>query len=179
MKNKLTFFLIFTILSSSLYSQIAVAKLVGKDAGNYKLGYGLFAYYDIPINEMGNRSFRIELIDVAYFPSKNTDIYGAKGYVSIKLGYKNIFSETKTGFYIEPQLGYCRVVITNGGVSKNYGDGIAIAGELGYAIEVGERGHALNFGLKYETDRAGADYTISSVGFRVSYSFNFLKRREG
>jgi hypothetical protein len=177
MKNRLWLLAVLTILSSSAYSQIAVAKIVGKNASKYKLGYGLFTYYDVPLTEEGNSSFRVELLDGAYFAAKE-EANGDRGYVSIKLGYKKIFSETRTGFYIEPQAGYCRAVLTNGGISKNYGDGIALAGELGYSLEVGERGHSLNVGVKYETDRAGADYTISSVGLRLSYRFNMFGRKD-
>ena len=42
-----------------------VAKLVGKEASKYGLGYGLFTYLDFPLaNE--NQSFRIELMDLAF-----------------------------------------------------------------------------------------------------------------
>lgn len=148
------------------YSQLAVAKMIGKNSKNSKLGYGLFAYWDIPVNDIGNRSVMIELVDVAYFPRKNSDIESVIGYLSVKAGYRYIFSaETKTGVYVEPSLGYCRVVSSeekdNGDALT--GDGIALAAEAGYTIEVGEQADNLNFGLKYERDMAGSKISLSSI----------------
>ena len=173
MKKIVLCVLVAVTCSLSLHAQLALAKVVGKNADNYKLGYGLFSYYDIPLNDIGNQSARIEILDVAYFPSKTQEV-PSKGYVSIKLGYKNIFSETKTGFYLEPQVGYCRVADGDG----NYGDGVAAAAEVGYSLEVGQNGHTFNFGVKYETDRAGKENTMSSVDFRFSFSFNLFRQRE-
>jgi hypothetical protein len=161
------------ISSLSLSAQLSVNKMIGKNAGNYKLGYGVFTYYDIPVNEVGNRSVRIELLDLAYFPGRASKGAEGVGYLSIKLGYKNIFSETRTGFYVEPQVGYCRVV-----GEEDYGDGIAAAAEVGYSQEVGQGSNTINLGVKYETDRAGKEHTISSVGLRLSFSFSLFRRRE-
>jgi hypothetical protein len=155
-----------------------MVKMVGKNAKNFKLGFGAFTYWDIPVNEIGNRSLRIELLDFAYFPAKTNDQGISMAYVSIKLGYRYIFSaETKTGFYVEPQVGYCRVVVAGDAPQAAYGDGVAAAAEFGYTLEVGERGNSLNFGLKYEADMAGANYKISSVGLRLSYSFHMFGKR--
>ncbi len=178
--KKINLFILLLIVSYAGSAQLMVTKLVGKDSEKNSLGFGVFAYYDFPIGEMGNQSIRIELMDLAFFPAKNSDVDPAKAYISIKLGYKYIFSEEgKTGFYIEPQAGYCRVVATPPELpDATYGDGIALAMEAGYSLEVGARGNAINFGLKFENDRAGKEHTISSIGFRVSYSFNLFKRRD-
>lgn len=155
-----------------------VSKLIGKNSGNSKLGYGTFAYYDFPVNDIGNRSIRLELLDFVFYPSKNPDIVSTSAYLSIKLGYKLILSETKTGFYIEPQAGYSRVITYQSNETQSkYGDGIALAFESGYSLEVGERGNTFNFGLKYESDMAGQDYTANSIGLRVSYSFHLFRRK--
>ena len=139
MRAKFLYLLVAVFITASLSAQLAVAKIVGKDADKYKLGFGLFAYYDIPVGEIGNNSVRIELLDGPYFPGKTKD--SSAGYISIKLGYRHIFSsETKTGFYIEPQLGYCRVGDA-GGPEASFGDGVAIALEGGYTIEMGEQGN--------------------------------------
>jgi hypothetical protein len=180
--KKLIVLFISLIISSSIYSQLMVSKMLGKNAGKSKLGYGVFAYYDFPLSGSENKYFCIEFFDFAFFQSKSDTVTVPIGYISIKLGYKYIFSETKTGFYIEPQAGYCRVVsndpdnITN---QSTYGDGVALALEIGYSLEVGQRGHTFNFGLKYEDDIAGSPNTMSSIGFRVSYTFNLLKRKDG
>lgn len=172
------------VLTTSFFahSQLAVLKMVGKNSNQNKLGYGLFSNYDIPLNEVGNKSLMIELLDIAFFPGKEINSEGdeiSKGYVSAKLGYRKIFSEeSKTGFFIEPQLGYCRVIFVDSRQPEStYGDGFAAAIETGYSLEVGERGNAVLFGLKYEADMAGTDYTMQAIGFRVSYSFSFLRRQ--
>lgn len=161
---------------SSLHSQLAVFKMVGKNSDNAKIGFGAFANWDIPLNDIGNRSVMVELLDFAYFPQKNTDIYSIISYLSIKAGYRYIFSEeSKTGFFVEPAVGYCRVVNSEG--AEAYGDGIAVAMETGYSLEVGQRSNTLVFGLKYERDMAGTKYTISSLAFRASYSFRLFGKR--
>lgn len=99
------------------------------------------------------------------------------GYISIKLGYKYIFSETQTGVFIEPQAGWCRVVNSTG-CAGSHADGICLALETGYSLEVGQNGYALIFGVKYEADLAGSNFTCSSVGSRLSYTFHFGRKRE-
>ena len=169
-------------ISIAAHSQLMVSKLVSKGDSKYGLGYGLFAYLDFPLaNE--NQSFRVELLGFAAFPTKGENLFTStedvKGYVSIKLGYKYVFSETQAGFYLIPSAGYCRVVFSESGQDDaTYGDGIAGALEGGYTIEVGERGHTINLGLKYEYDHGNATHTIQSVGFRVSYGFGLFRRKE-
>jgi hypothetical protein len=173
MKKLVILFFLFLVLSSSLKAQLSITKMIGKNADKYKLGYCVFAFYDFPLTEEGNRSLRLELMDLAFFPGKEYNdtvqmSFGpalrtlSKAYLSIKLGYKYIFSEDQTGFYIEPSAGWARVIEADEG-EANYGDGIALALETGYSLEVGQRGHVLNLGLKYENDRGGASHTISST----------------
>ena len=174
----LSFIYLFSYASQA---QLMVAKMVGKDAANYDLGYGLFSYIDIPLaNE--NQSFRIELMDLALFPTKGEKFFTStepmKAYISIKLGYKYVFSETQAGFYIIPSAGYCRVVLSGEGNDATHADGIAGALEGGYALEVGQRGQTINLGVKYEYDRGNATHKIQSVGLRLSYSFRMFGRRE-
>jgi hypothetical protein len=167
-------------LFSSLSAQLALSKMVGKNADKYRLGYNLFSFFDIPLN-YENQSIRVELMDLAYYPGKDGNGFttgSASCYLSIKIGYKYVFSETRTGFYLEPAAGYCRVVTAFEGEDATFGDGIAGALEGGYSLEVGERGHMFHFGLKCETDRAGSAHTINSVSFRVSYQFNLFRRMQ-
>ncbi len=89
-----------------------VSKLISKGDAKYGLGYGLSAYFNYPFNE--NQSVRLELLEIAAFPTKGENLFNttedAKGYLSIKLGYKYTFSESQQGFYVLPSAGYCRVV---------------------------------------------------------------------
>lgn len=181
MKKNIACLCICCLFSFASYSQLMIAKLVGKDSRKYGLGYGVFAYLDFPLaNE--NQSLRVELMDLALFPSKGENLFtstaDAKGYLSVKLGYKYVFSETQAGFYLLPSAGYCRAVIIKQGEDATHGDGIAGALEGGYTLEVGQRGHTLNFGVKYEYDRGNATHIIQSVGLRLSYGFGFFRRRE-
>lgn len=180
MKKIFSALLLATIAFTSTNAQLSIAKLVGKNANKYKFGYGLFSFYDFPINSTENQSVRLELMDLVFFPGKDGNVFTAtygRNYISIKAGYKYIFSETKTGFYIEPAAGYTRVVdVLVDQDDPIYGDGVALALETGYSLEVGQRGHVMNFGLKYETDRTRL--ILSSVGFRVSYAFNMFRRKE-
>jgi hypothetical protein len=162
-------------------SQVMVTKIIGKYASQSQLGWGVFAFYDFPLFQSQNQSLRVELMDFAFFPTKTDSVAVPIGYLSIKLGYKYVFSETKTGFYLEPSAGYCRVVFNDPSdwqTQTSYGDGVAAALEAGYSLEVGQRGHEINFGLKYEADIAGANHTISSLGFRVSYQFNLFSKKD-
>ncbi len=158
-----------------------VTKLVGKDASKFGLGAGLFTFLDFPLAS-ANQSFRVELMDLAFYPAKGESFFtstgDSRGYISIKLGYKYVFSETQTGFYILPSAGYCRTVFIPNGQSTVYGDGIAGALEAGYSLEIGQKGHAINLGLKYEYDRGSSSLVLQNVGFRVSYSFGLFRRGE-
>jgi hypothetical protein len=146
------------------------------------LGYGIFAYYAIPLQQTENNSIRIELMDLAYFPPKNDYTDNIIGCINIKLGYKHVFSETMTGFYAEPQAGFGRVIgynRSNATVdSHDYGDGLALGLEGGYSLEIAQSANTLNFGLKYEADMASSNYSAYSLGFRVSYSFHLFRRRD-
>jgi len=177
-RHKKHFFFIFflSIISFSLHSQLAVAKMIGKNSKHSHLGFEAFTFYAFPTNEIGNRNVIIELIDFAYFDPKSYHQGYILGYLSIKAGFRYIFSEeTKTGFYIEPQLGYC-VVTLDPPADPDHGNGVAIAAIGGYNLEVGQRGNSLNLGLKYEIDLAGVDRTVSSIGLRFSYSFGLFRK---
>jgi hypothetical protein len=181
LKKTVLFLCFICLLSIAAQAQIMVSKIVGKDAAKYGLGYGLFTYLDFPLAQE-NQSFRIELMDMALFPTKGEKFFTTtadmKGYISIKLGYKYVFSETQTGFYLLPSAGYCRTVFSSEGTETTHGDGIAGALEGGYSLGVGQRGHNINLGLKYEYDRGNATHVIQSVGLRLSYGFNMFRRRE-
>ena len=178
MKKFFLFFFLMVIMSSSLHSQLAVVKMIGKNSSNAKLGFAAFAYTQIPLNDVGNSNLMIEWMDFAYFPQKDPDISSILGYISVKVGYKYIFStETTTGFYLEPSAGYCRVIRSDDTYGP-YKDGVAFAAELGYTLEVGQQDNNLNFGLKYESGRAGTNFIVNSVGFRISYSFHLFRKRE-
>lgn len=180
--RKITLLLLCFMSASFAFSQISVARIVGKNADQYKTGAGLFAFYEFPLSNE-NQSIRLELLDFVFFPGIGTDGFfgsggSSTGYLSIKGGFKHIFSETKTGFYLEPSAGWARVVLVPEGSDVIARNGVALAIEGGYSLEVGERGNTLNLGLKYETDRAGDPFIINSVGLRFYYSFGLFRRND-
>jgi hypothetical protein len=72
MKKIMIVYLPVLLLSVAVHGQLMVSKLLGKNAANAKLGFGLFTYYDIPLQQTENNSIRIELMDFAYFPRRLT-----------------------------------------------------------------------------------------------------------
>jgi hypothetical protein len=174
------FFLLFfsLFLAASLNAQIGIATRIGNGASTAKLGYNFFFHYDFPLNEDGNRSVKLHLVDFSFFPSKIKDDIES-GCISIKLSYKHIFSEDQTGFYVEPQAGYCWVVSeATIELPDNIGRGLAVAMQGGYNLEVGQRGNSLDFGLKFESCMPASKYMVNSLGFRVAYAFRLFGSRD-
>jgi hypothetical protein len=181
MKKPIGLFSFLFCWSLLAHSQLMVSKAFGKNSSNSQLGYGTFLFLEFPLGQTDNRSIRVELLDFAFYPSKNYDSNAIIGYLSIKLGYKYVFSETREGFYIEPQAGWGEViesqpVTTTTGTSVG---GLALAVEGGYCWEVGHRGNTINAGIKYEVDDVGIpQYVLNSISFRVSFSFHAFARRD-
>jgi len=144
----------------------------------------VFAFYHYSLPNAPNQSICLEIADLTYYPRKDGNIRTTNGYLSIKGGYKYVFGEEEEGFYVEPSAGFCRVAnttIENNPLLKDAKNGFALALEAGYAFAVGQ-GNTINLGLKYEDDIAGKDisgtnFTISSIGLRVSYSFHLFGKR--
>ncbi len=176
MKKTVLSLLCFITVVYGANAQATVAKLIGKKGAQTKLGYGVFGVADFPLNPDATQAVRIEILDFAYFATKNEQLYPGWGYLSIKAGYKHIFSETLTGFYVVPQAGWCRVVLVPEYGDATHRDGIATSVEGGYSLEVGRRANSFNFGLKLETNIAGKEYNLTSLAFRIAFIFSGRKR---
>lgn len=181
MKYKLLLILLFFSVQQAASAQVLVSKLLGKGAADFGLGYGIFTYFDIP-RPAENQSFRIELLDLAFYAKKGESLFtsteSARAHLSTRLGYKYVFSETSAGFFVLPSAGYCQTFFIEPGQSTVKGNGIAAALETGYALEVGQNENKLNFSIKYEYDHGGADLVLQSVAFKFSYAFGVFRRRE-
>ncbi|HSU28162.1 MAG TPA: hypothetical protein VLJ68_07260 [Chitinophagaceae bacterium] len=174
MKKHLIFLLVLGLFSMTANSQLAVFKALGKNAKDYKLGIGGFAYWSIPLNEAGNNVLMLELVELGYFQVKDDVDREGKAYGSIKIGFKHIFSEEgSTGFYIEPAAGWG--IVTGSDLPSERG--LAIALEGGYSWELGSNGNNLNVGLKYEADLASPEQRIYAIGLKISYSFRLFGGR--
>ncbi len=155
-----------------LSGQVSVMKIVGKNAEGYKPGTGIFYSFDIPVNPAENNSISFELFDFGNFNVKNNSGKEPTAYLSVKAGFRHIFSdEGKTGFFIEPQAGYCWTTADKS-YSKVQG-GLALAIVTGYSREVGFSGHSLLFGFKYETDLPGSNKQINTIGLRFAFNYSF------
>lgn len=175
--KKILIFLTGIAISTSLFSQLSLMKLVGKNSKDHKTGFGAFYFIDFPINKTENRRIVLELIDIGVFRAKTTDYYlTSAAYASFKLGYRYIFSdESKTGFFVEPQAGYCLTGI--GEYNEELSKGIALAFITGYSLEVGQRGNSFVFGLKWESDLANNGKQLNTIGLRVAFSYSLFGGR--
>jgi len=155
-----------------LSAQVSVMKIVGKNAEGYNPGTGIFYSFDLPVNPVENNSVTFELFDFGNFQVKNNSGKEAEAYLSVKAGFRHIFSaEGKTGLFIEPQAGYCWTTS-----DKSYSTiqgGLALAIVMGYSLDVGFSGNSLLFGFKYETDLPGSDKQINTIGFRFAFNYSF------
>ena len=159
-----------------LSGQVSVIKIVGKNADGYKPGTGIFYSFDLLENPLENNSVTVELFDFGNFYVKNNSGKEPTAYLSVKGGFRHIFNrEGKTGFFIEPQAGYCWTK-SDKSYLKIQG-GLALALVTGYSQEVGFSGNSLVFGFKYETDLPGTEKQISTIGFRVAFNYNFKGNR--
>ena len=58
------------LLYAPCHAQFTIAKMVGKNADEYKLGYGLFSFIGFYLNEEENKSICLELMDLVSFVNK-------------------------------------------------------------------------------------------------------------
>jgi hypothetical protein len=157
-----------------LSGQVSIIKIVGKNADGYNPGTGIFYSFDLPVNPEENNSVTIELFDFANFYVKNNSGKEPTAYLSVKGGFRHIFNtEGKTGFFIEPQAGYCWT--TSDKSYLNIRSGLALAMVAGYSHEVGFSGHSLVFGFKYEMDLPGSDSQINTISFRFAFNYSFKR----
>ena len=170
--KKLFLFQAAMFLVIFLSGQVSVNKIVGKNADGYKPGTGIFYSFDLPVSPVENNSVTIEVFDFGNFFVKNYSGKEPTAYLSVKAGFRHIFNrEGKTGFFIEPQGGYCWS--TPNESYLNIQGGLALAMVTGYSQEVGFSGHSLVFGFKYEMDLPGSDSQINTIGFRFAFNYNF------
>jgi hypothetical protein len=178
--KKIILLLISVFLLNAVFSQVSLYRMVGgKYAKEYKTGFGGFGSINIPLNEANNRVLTLDAFDFGFFFLKPTSDLEAEGgaFISFKAGYRYIFSEESiTGFFVEPQAGFALI-----GVGPDYGQdltkGLSLALNVGYSLEVGQRGNNFTFGLKYEADLANNDMSIHTVGLRVAYHFTLFGRK--
>ena len=170
--KKLFLFHAAVFLFIFLPGQVSVIKIVGKNADGYNTGTGIFYSFDLPVNPGENNSVTIELFDFGNFYVKNNSGKEPTAYLSVKGGFRHIFNtEGKTGFFIEPQAGYCWTKSDKSYL--NIHGGLALAMVTGYSQEVGFSGNSLVLGFKYEIDLPGSDKQFNTIGLRFAFNYNF------
>lgn len=173
----LYFLLVCTFISMG---QIEVANAAVKDFR--ETGFGGFLNFSLPVSEAGYVTIEGGL---QYFKDKETDEDLAL--VPMLLGYRYTLNKSGTGFYVEPNAGYCYGISS---IIKYNEAGSPIAGNdgkpavekvsgpmagvgVGYLFEPGGS-IQFNLGLRYERTFGNAGVNI--FAFRVSHTFSLGKK---
>jgi hypothetical protein len=139
---------------SSETSKFSIGLEAGIPTGSfgdfYSVAIGGSLKYDI--NIAAGTSFNISA-GYTSFSGKNG--VGSAGFIPVKVGIKNYFSE---GFYGEAQVGAAKNTQSGGGTAFAYAPGI------GYTFDGG-----FDIGLRYEAWSKNG--TISQFATRIAYSF--------
>lgn len=99
-KMWLTTFLFFVVLCAN--AQIEILKVTGKNGKDYKLGYGAFLKFSVPVSEASYVS-----MEAAFnFAQEKEDPQSGMAVCPLKLGYRYTVNGSGTGLYAEPQAGY-------------------------------------------------------------------------
>lgn len=158
------------------HAQIAVMKLVGKEAKMYNLGYGGFLKISYPASDAADLTFEA---GANFFSEKEDNQYGF-AVVPVKIGYRYTLNGTGTGFYVEPQAGYNVYGVVSGYDGTTYQNidtkfhGIIGAVNAGYLFQPSGK-IQFDLGLCYESifhDGGSTKY----VGLRLTHNFSFGRR---
>lgn len=163
MKNCLIIFALL-IVAAKASAQFEVSRIIGKNSAAYKNGYGIFLKIGYPVTEQSEVNAELAM---RFFFAKSGEGAGI-GLFPVMAGYRYVFSETGSGIYIEPQLGY------------NFYEDVAENGDgpykgLAYAIGTGYLSPSfgrvrINPGIKYETVRGaggGLHYLVLRLAINV------------
>jgi hypothetical protein len=173
-KIVLSFSMLFCAMTAN--AQLGVMKLVGKNTGNYKLGFGVFLKTGLPVSDAGE----VTLEGGANFFFLNSDYGTGDGTAMcpLKVGYRYALSGADAGFYVEPQIGYNLYGVTSlhdavgNQINLKY-HGVVFAMGTGYLFSIWDTPFDLN--LRYETVIAhGGSNNLFSLG--ISRRIIFKKR---
>lgn len=168
MKNKILL-AFFVLISYNSFAQIQISKLIGKNASQFKTGYGAFLKFGVPVSDAADVSLEI---GVNNFQLKADPAYGGITF-PIKVGYRYTLNKTGTGFYLQPQAGYN---IIGYDPDDNKFKGLVLAAGAGYLFESAGI-IQFDLGLIYETafHKEGAANYLS---FRLSHNIVFGGRNK-
>lgn len=165
---------IVCFLSMQASAQLGVMKLVGSGTSDYQVGFGAFIKAGFPAFKSGDITMELGL---NCFWIKDGEGSGT-AMVPLKLGYMHMFNGSRTGFYVEPQVGYNLYGISSlddeNGYNVDYKyNGLVLAAGAGYVFLMSKK--PVNLNLRYETTIAkGGSNNIVSLG--ITQFFTIGKR---
>ena|SRR5665647_19441 len=175
MKKIFLFSTLLFLIQLSANAQLEIAKLAGKNSGNYKLGFGAFLKFAYPVSEAADVSLEGGAL---YFSEKQNSASGV-AFVPVKIGYRYTINGTGIGFYAEPQVGYnvygikSYTGIDGYNVDEKF-HGIILSAGIGYLFPP-VVGLQFDLGLRYESVLYKGN-SVNCVGLRLSHNFSFKGR---
>ena len=151
---------------SRLDAQIEIAKLIGKNSSDYKLGYGAFLQFAFPVTETSDITAEAGLL----FWFLKDDSGDGMAVFPAKAGYRYCINGRGTGIYVQPQVGY-----TIYGVQSNTKfNGFTWSAGAGYLFEPSGR-IQFDLGIRYESIVFQGS-SVNYIGLRLSHNFSLGKR---
>jgi hypothetical protein len=155
------------VVSMTVHAQLDVAKLIGKNSKDFKLGFGAFIKGAFPLSdEMSDLTAEIGVKFFFY----NDGSGDGMAYCPLKLGYRRLLRDDHTGFYLEPQAGYN----VYGVASDERFNGFVWSAGGGYLFAPSGR-IQFDIGLRYESVVYKGS-SVNSVGLRITHNFMFGRR---
>ncbi|RTL56135.1 MAG: hypothetical protein EKK37_16775 [Sphingobacteriales bacterium] len=178
-KNLIIFCCLFISIQS--FSQIEVTHVKLKDFKAF--GFGAFLNFAIPVSDANYATIEGGL---QYFQNADNEDLGL---APVLLGYRYTFDHSGTGFYIEPNAGYCfgassiqkydqfgsPIPDGNGGWQNEKVAGPVTGVGLGYLFQPGGK-IQFNVALRYQHTFGNASTDL--FAFRISHAFTFGRRNE-
>lgn len=166
--------LLFVALCVS--AQIEVIKIADKEAKEYKLGFGAFLRFSLPVSEADYLSVEG---GAKFIPQKEYSDEGM-AVIPLKVGYRYTVNRSGTGLYVEPQLGYNAYGVKSVYNGYNYDDvkfnGVIGSFGAGYLFQPGNK-IQFDLGIYYESIFYKGGPT-QYIGLRLSHNFLFGQRSE-
>lgn len=169
--KKIFFLQVSLLFACYLQAQVEVVKMVGKGSNEYGIGFGAVLKAGVPVSEGGSVTIEAGAV---FNPIKESGWEQGIVFVPIKAGYRYVLNGTSSGFFVEPQVGYCVYGVLTNDVVDHKISGFDWAVGAGYLFQSGRRSQ-YEVGLRYETVyfKGGPG---SFIALRLASSFSFGRR---
>ena len=164
--------IILFFVTTQVWAQLGVVKMVGNNTSKYNLGYGAYIKTGFPISEGDDVTLQIGAY--LFVLNDGAPQQNGTGVVPLTAGYRYTLNRKGSGLYIEPQIGYNLLGVTsvyvNGKeVNLDYHGAILGVG-TGYLFPIS--GCPLDLNLNYQTiiDHGGSTNYVS-LGLAVYIGF--------